>query len=85
MRRHTGRYKSSAFAAVTLALISSSVLAADTSNSLGEGRSSVDDCGSGEPVCGIFSPDHLREFPDRCAAQKAGAEKVLAGPCFDAD
>ena len=85
MHQHTGRRGSPAFAAVILALMSSSGLAADTTNPLGEGRSSVDDCGSGEPVCGIFSPDHLREFPDRCAAQKAGAEKVLAGPCFDAD
>ena len=48
-------------------------------------QASVNACEPDVPVCGVMSQDRLQEFPDRCAAQRSGAEKVLVGPCYDAD
>ena len=45
----------------------------------------VNACEPDVPVCGVMSQDRLQEFPDRCAAQQADAERVLVGPCFDAN
>ena len=64
---------------------SSSTAAGWHSVNLEEGLSTAEACESQVEVCGVMSGDRLREFSDRCAAQEAGAEQVLVGPCFDAN
>ena len=71
--------------AVSLLSASASVAADPDSASLEQGRSAAEACEPSVMVCGIMGTDHVREFANRCAAQQAGAERVLVGPCFDAD
>ena len=58
-------------------------LAGAPNGDLLEGRSAADRCDRNVEVCGVMGPDRLVPFVDRCAAQDAGAQRIIVGPCFD--
>ena len=71
--------------AALLLTFAASVKAAEPAAALPEGRSVAQDCEPGVEVCAVMTPDRLVSYTDRCAARSAGAQRILEGPCFDAD
>lgn len=71
-------------AALLFAFLDGGCASADPADtSIVEGRSAVEACERNVLVCGVMGPDRLVPFTDRCAAQEAGAKRILVGPCFD--